>query len=259
MKRSGNIFSLSKLAVACLIFLCASGLSSQAKAEEFAAPTYANVLKLLVRYGALNINDDATLNSYAIVQECKMYKHFYHDDFRWKQFQAAMRQSIRDNIATFPTGIAYNSTLQLDRYDFKNKMYRFTKKTAPRRVNLFSLKAYIDRACEIEKNNIMPSSFQVVLDQPMSLSGIPLSEEDGKTLLHRMDKTGNKNHLVFTRFNFRIIYIEPLFRKKSSSGQFVGLLTQGRGDNVRMDAHLSSVDFYEDEEHKKLIYTYVPN
>lgn len=249
---------MPKLLNVALLSLAVVIGSSSAQADEYVSPTYPNLVKMLVRFGALDIRDNDAIDSYALVVECKLYHHFVANDFKWHDIQDAIRKSIKQDITTFPTGLTYKSQLQLDRYDFKKNLYLFNKKSAPLNVNLFSLQANMDRACDSNAKNLIPKRFQIVLEQSVSLPGIPLSEEEGKLLLKRMKDSGNKDHAVYANFNMRITYIAPVQReKKQDKGEIIGMFIQPqRGDVVRLDAHLTSIDIYEDKDRKKLLYRY---
>ncbi|MDD5585748.1 MAG: DUF4852 domain-containing protein [Alphaproteobacteria bacterium] len=240
-------------------FLVTAGPASL-RAEEYAPPTFSNIVKALVRFGALDISDDNNLNGYAMVVECKLYKRYFDNDFKWHQIQAAMRKAIRQDVSSFPTALYYDATLKLDRYNFKNKVYQFTDKSSLANVDYFTLLARLDDACVIsETNRVLPEEYQFVLDQPLVLAGIPLSEEDGQTLLTRMDGSNNKSHLVFARFNMRIVFISRLTRPLDQNNRPAKMLRQDAGKNfVRLDARMGSIDFYEDEARTKLIYSYRP-
>jgi len=232
------------------------GLST-ARAEDYAEPTYENLVKALVRFGAVNVADNDILDNYARLMECKLYKKFYMDDFQWKQFRTALRQSIKQNIASFPTSFRYEAVLQFGRYDFKKKIYNFTEKTEVRNYNMFELKADRAELCDTTQMNLFPGRFNLVLDEPIYFLGIPLPEEAAQTLLKRMDESGNKDHFVYTNFNLRVVYIARFYREKDKKGNRTGRLRQEtKGGETRFDVRLDSVDFYEDEKKTRLIYSF---
>lgn len=244
------------LLVALIAF---STTAPPAKAEEFVRPSLQNITKILMRFGAINIKDDEILDSYAQIQECKLYQHFYRDDFKWNEFRAAFRESIRDNIESYPMGISYEGTLQLGRYDFKEKLYRFTDKTKIVNTNMFILDGAGDMRCSAYTQNLFPSTYSLVLDQPLYVNGIPLSKDDAKEILKRMEANGNKDHLIYARFNVNIVFVQLLTRKKDNQNLPTGKLVQKANDSaIRLDARAASIDFFEDEGRTKQVYSFRP-
>jgi len=237
-----------------------AGVPQTARAEgEYIKPNFTQILKMLMRFGAIDINDEGVLNNYAKVQECKLYKHFYRDVFRWNQVQAALRKSIRKDIKTYPTSISYDAELQLERYDFKKNIFNFTKKTTLTGVNLFTLDTSKEALCGVENIYFFPTVYNLILDQPINFKGLPLGKDDAKTIFYRLEKSGNKDHIIYTRFNMRVIYIAPLTRQLGLNGKPLDTLTQGRAKKtVRLDSHLDSIEFFEDKDRAKLIYSYRP-
>ena len=244
-----------------LLVLCLLGMFANraAFADEFVSPTYGNLINVLVRYGALDLRDKEVLNSYANINECELYKQFYFDEFKWHDLQIALRKSIRERMETFPTGVYYKTELQLGKYDFKNHVYLFTSKTSPKNSNVFTLDASKDSLCDTGRN-LFPVSFQLVLDQPLSINGLPFNEEEGKALLTRLNDAHNSDHILYARFNMRVLYVAPLKRGVNKQyGEPRGDYMQERhSGHVRIDSHLTSVDLFEDKEMTKLVYSFRP-
>ena len=259
----GNAFSnlrrsLKSFAAVLAVFWALSVFTSPATASEFVVPTVDNILKILIRFGALNMGDDRILDNYAKITECKLYRHFYSDDFRWRDFRDAIRKSIKQNIGEYPTGIYYDAELQLDRYDFKQKIYKFREKSSLKGVDYFTF-VVKDNKCGSEEVRLFPTEYRVVLDQPLLISGIPLSENDAKTLLKRMKDNKNDLLLIYARFNFQIVFVDRLSWNINNKNQETGPLHQsGNKKQARLDANLASIDFFEDKAKTRLIYSYRP-
>ncbi len=251
-----------KVLLTIIAIAAACAMPYSASAQEYAHPTFQNITKSLIRFGAINImKDDEIADDYAIVNECDLYFNFHENDFKWHKIRRLMRQSIRDNVATFPTSFYYDSKLQLGNYDFKEKRYSFSKGTTQKNVNTFTLNAENDSGCGSQKVTALPTKYRMVLDQTMYIPGLPLSEKEGEALLARMKEAGNTDRLVYVRFEIRVLYIAPLSRAatKEYGPAEKGPLTQGNTDgHVHMDSRLDRASFYEDEQMTKLIYDYRP-
>ncbi len=248
-----------------LIFLAILALTlaiGSARAQEYSAASWPNLMRTMVRFNALDLSDLALLDEYAIITDCDLYKAFFTNDFKWNQVRQAMRQSIQANIATFPTNYYYDIQMQLDRYDFTTKLFRFTDRSTVRGVNTLALYAVEGTGCGFADVKFIPRRFRAVLSAPLYLEGFPLNEKDAQELLARMDKNQNSHRIIFARYNLRTVYIEPLRKSMSHTGD--ATVTRYDQSNaisrnaVRLDAQLDSVGFYEDAERTKLIYQYQP-
>lgn len=240
-----------------LLFCCL--FAFPALAEDYAKPTWPNLLQTLVRFNAINIDDDNVLDEYGAVTECDLYKADYRDDFKWNKVRTALRDDIRQKITTFPTSYSYRAELQLDRYDFQEKLFRLTAKTTLQNINALSIYKVVGNPCEGVSIKLLPSAFRVVLDMPLFFEGIPLGQKDAEALLQQMKDDKNSDRIVSAIFNMRIVYIEPMHMAKGSDASSIYVQGSGSDDrSVRLDARLDSVEFYEDAALTKLIYRLQP-
>lgn len=245
----------------CLIALLFIAASPSARADDYAKPTWSSMSRVLARFNALDFSDESLLEEYAIVTECEMYQHFYRDDFQWHKVLETIKASLNQFSVTYPTTYAYDVELQLGRYDFKDRMFRFTEKSKVYNVNTLTLFETTPKACVGERRiSYMPSVFRAVLDAPAYIPGLPLSQKDSETLLELMKVDNNPSRIVKARFNLRIAYVEKFRRIPYSdrAGYYYSQSDKHEHDAAQMDAHLDSVEFYEDAAMKKLIYTYRP-
>lgn len=234
-----------------------------AHAADYIKPGWPDLVRTLIRFNALNVGDDTLLDEYAMIAECDLYKGFFSDDFKWNQVRAALRQSIRQNVATYPTSYYYETSLQLDRYDFHDKLYRFTPKSTIHNVNAFLIYGADGRMeCGAGTVKNIPKIYRAVLDTPIYFEGLPLAQSDAEALLKQMEAEKNNDRVIYARFNLRIVYVSPLRRElKPGEAATNAVYTQGEKsgmDGMRLDAHLDSIEFYGDEAMTKLIYRYQP-
>jgi hypothetical protein len=249
--------AIRRLALALFLFGVAP---SPAAADEYIKPALESMLKTLFRFGAIDISDDAVIDEYAMMFECKLYTGFYNNEFKWRKVRPALRESIRQDVAGWPTSYYYDAKFQLSRYDFGQKMYRIMGDPTRHHVNVFMV--YDDDAktgCNGTRIRIMPTSFRIVLEDSVYFPGIPLAESDAKALLQHMTEAGNTQRFIYVRFNMRVNQVSKLFRSKDSDQQATGPLRQDTKDAaIHLNGRLDSVNFYEDEARTKLIYSYRP-
>lgn len=251
------------LGFVCLTLFLSGGYSASVRADEYVKASHEAMVNTLIRFGAISIGDDLVIDDYAILNECKLFAKFKTDDFKWQRIREGIRQSIRQNVESYPTSYIYEAELQLDRYDFKEKNFVFKEKATIRNVNAFVIYSTEGKECANKPLSVLPRTYRAVLDQPIYFTGLPLAEKDGEALLNRMRDSGNRDRIVYARFKIRITYISPLKRVASNQAsnndnQPVQLEQDGVVGAVRMDARLDGLDIYEDEAHSRLIFSYQP-
>jgi len=257
------------LRLALLVFLLFPHSSRAQAAAPASAPaeqaysdvSWPSLMRTMVRFNAFDTKDPALIDEYAIITECELYKAFYQNDFKWKQVQDAVRKSIDINIATFPTAYHYDAQMQLDRYDFSSKMFRFAPKSVINNVNTFDIYSVEGTGCGSADIKYMPRIFRAVVAVPIYIDGLPLGEKDGNDILQLMTSDHNDSRIITAQFNLRIVYIEPMRRTvdRSVSDQLLHYTqTNVPQRNLRLDARLESIDFFEDPQKTRLIYRYQP-
>ncbi len=201
--------------LAALLFgsLCAAAPS---RADEYIAPTLPDLLRTLIRFGAIDITDNDVIDEYAMTFECKVFARYYEDEFKWRDVRPALRESIRQNVAEWPTSYKYDTKFQLDRYDFKDKMYHIIGDPTRHHVNVFLVYEKDSLpVCGGYKVKILPSSFRLILEESVYFPGIPLSEADAQLLLQHMKEANNPERFVYARFNIRVNQVPKMFRTKN--------------------------------------------
>lgn len=250
---------LKRLILISFVVLISSAATA---ASDYTKASLPNMVRTLVRFNAINLNDNRLLDEYAIITECSLYKALYKDDFKWNKVRTAIRNSIRDNVGTYPTAYNYDTQLQLDRYDFEAKLFRFTEKTVLKSINALVIYQIEAVTCGSGAVTHIPRTFRAVLDTPVYFPGLPLAPKDAEAILKQMETDKNIDRIVTATFNFHIIYIEPLHKNiRSRDNPESDTYSQSNApDNLslRMDAHLDSIDFYQDAAKTKLIYRYEP-
>jgi len=247
---------MTKRIILLFAILC---VASPASAEDYIKPDWTTLIRALVRFNALTLSDDRLLDDYAAISECDLYRKLHSDDFKWQKVRDAIRESMKMNIATFPTAFGYETSLQLDRYDFPNKIFRFSQKTTIHNVNTITLFKFNRPVCGDVNVKYLPSFFRAVMDTPLYFDGLPLAQKDAEALLKQMEATGNKDRIIYVRFNMRIVYIEPFQHMEMGGGDVMLTQTNTKDGHIaRLDVHLDSAEFFEDEAMTKLIYELQP-
>ncbi|MDD3370950.1 MAG: DUF4852 domain-containing protein [Alphaproteobacteria bacterium] len=241
------------LRFAFLVVLGLVSLPSSALADDYIEPSRANLIRTMIRFGAVDLGDENLLDDYARITECDIYSQFYSNDFKWNEVRQAIRKSVQLNVATFPVTFYYDIKLPLGRYDFNAKMFRFSAKDAVDGVNIITLTS-LSSGCNDSDAVYLPRIFRAYLTSTIYTDGLPMPEAEAKALLKRMNESGTRE--IYARYNLRIVYVEPLVkfdgrgrRREASYSQ----TDQKHVDEANLSARLDSIAYYEDHEHTKLL------
>ena len=247
---------LPALIVAAII-ACLLGTVSALAADRgngYTVPTYAALTNTLLRFKSIDLSKNETVDEYAIITQCDLYKEFFADDFKWQRIRKAIRESVKQNMPTFPIKYSAVGSRSLGRYNFEGHVFLFQEPI--KNVGIFSLYSATADDMTCQRPNVLnrrltddtvqflPHDFKATLDYPVTIPGIPMPENEAQALLDRMQKFNNPTRQVYVRFNLQITFIEKL------NTTFFGAIS--------MDARLDSADFFEDKEMKKLLWTYTP-
>ncbi|MGE4351041.1 MAG: DUF4852 domain-containing protein [Bdellovibrionales bacterium] len=255
----------------CLaLFLCLflSGIRAaraEESYEEYIKPGLESVIKTMIRFGALDMKEDAVVDSFARIAACDLYKKYFDDEFQWKKVRPVIRDFVRKEIATYPTGYRYESTLQLGRYNFKEKFFPFTDHSQRFKINVFPFYTKSPNTCGSEPLRGFTQKYSFILDKPIDIVGLPLDPDEAKALLKRLDVAGNMDRIIYVRFNMRVTFVAPLAVEekedphKSLKVANTTQVAQNRDTSAMvLDARLDSAEYYEDDKFSKLIYIYRP-
>ena len=239
-----------------MFFLCK--LALPASAADYIQPSWPDLLRTLVRTKALDLNDTRLIDQYGLVTECELYMALHNDDFKWNQVRNTIRESVRMNIDSFPVTYGYEVPIDLDHYDFDQKLYVFTDMTAIKAINAFLLFEYHNPPCNNQDTTFLPRMYRAVLDAPFSLEGMPITQKDGEAMLQRMRAEGNDHHRIYARFNLTITFVAPWQRRAETNDLKSSTVYEQAGHNdvraIHMQARLDSIDFFEDQQMTRLIH-----
>lgn len=227
-----------------LFVLFFSVLATQANAQAFAPLTYGNVLQSLVRFDALNLENDRILDDYAQVVDCDNFYKNYRDDFAKQARRVALRQDIKKNRMNFPDSYYFTSEMKLGEFDFKARIFALDKASQLNNVNSFALVKLNTREKCVKgaRLTFLPDEIGVTIDQPVTIQGLPISEEKAKALVANMNAVKNYNRVIYARFSMLMVYAPPITTE---------MMTR-----YNADAQLLSVEFFEDKQMTKPIWIY---
>lgn len=214
---------------------------------------YINVLHALMKLGKFKPDNTDFLDTYSMVAHCDVVKGSFSDEFRWNQAREAMKKWLAPRTPKFPTRLGVRSRIMFSRYDSEAKYYLFSDQTPMQKVNTFVTDARPHTPpCDKPNNTLLPSRFQVITNNPVTLPGLRLSEEQAKDLRQKFDQAANPNRIAYIRFNVDITDAEYI-------GPSVFTNQQGAGDRVwKVKATMHSIEFFSDPQYRNRFFYFVP-
>ncbi len=220
------------------------------QATVYAAANTSNLMLAMLRSNALDQSDPLVRNDYLLVQECDLYRDNFRDEFKMRRLEEAAAKTITKNRAGWPNAFTFNAPLRLDHYDFKSEQYLFDKDSQLLNVNSFVLLYSSESGICIpgKSLNRFPASIGVRIDQPISVSGIPLPQAQAETLLHDLQASGGSaNKQIYARFNIAATFMPPVESLLHASEAKLG--------RYYFDGRLMQIEFFEDANYKRPIWT----
>ncbi|MEJ0062826.1 MAG: DUF4852 domain-containing protein [Alphaproteobacteria bacterium] len=248
-----------KKILSVMIMVLALSWPLAASAGEFLEPTLPRMLQAMLRFGALDLDTDVVIDDYAKIAECDLYTTFGGDDFKWHKIRDGLRAKIKEELVTYPTNFYAKGLISLDRYDFNNKIFRLALgQGGIRGVNSFLLVEAPRTVCGTTIK-MLPMNYEAVVDAQINIPGFVMDEADASALLARLTQNGNVDRQIMAKFNLRLVYIDRIPIDYSLADKWYDKTSRvSRISDLKIDAKLESVEFFEDKAMTKRIYVYKP-
>jgi hypothetical protein len=215
---------------------------------------YVNVLHALMHLGKFKTDGVEYLDAYSMTAHCDVVKGSYTNEFRWNEAREAIKKWIALKGPHLPTRLGVRSQIMFSRYDVPSKYYLFSEETPIRKINTFNTNTRPNVApCDKPAVQLLPNKFEVITNNPLTLPGLRLSEDQAKDLYQKFEQSGNTHKVAYIRFNIDILdsdYLGPSFFGRK--GQSVSDPTW------KVKATLNSVEFFSDPEYHNRFYYFVP-
>lgn len=225
------------------------------KKDEYVDPSHENLSKLMWALGAVSVKNDEAVDNYLRINECDVYKRFFHNDIEWEKIREATKNYINQKVGLFPMKFEVVVPIYLGRYNADRSFFELeeqSKMHGLRRLNIFSN----SEKSVCGKRNVQVKSYPrdmiLTLNRPFSFTRVPVDRsiaelyiEDVRTNLDGYNdsvKLNNHQRVAFMRAKVRI----------TSFKEYV-TLAQGR-INAVLFGQLDGIEVYADMERQKLLY-----
>jgi|GEM_PF-1143395 len=237
---------LSASAVASPPAVSAEDEISGGRGEAFAAPTFRELALTSLMLEAFDPNKSETIDQYAKLMYCPLYKENFKSDFAWNNIRQELGRKLQGKREYFRTHYEITGVVYLGRYSFETQDFPFVKKTALVNVGSLSLltppqRGFINDWFVCDENTFstfFPTGYLFALPQPLTLDRLKMPMEEAEKLLKRMDLMNNNDRALFIRFRVRLLGAGKILARSNTS-------------DILLRGELVAVDLFYDREMTK--------
>ena len=221
------------------------GVRRQPADDPFAKTPEASVALLARAYLKLSgseLTDDALIDDFASLEYCNLMTRFYSDEFYWRKARDAIRAKIEKDRENFVEELIYKGRVEMASYDFDAQKLMMSPSFRFEKLGQFRITMSAASNCLRRQMVNLPIEYNVRLMKPISLDGIPMDQKTAYDLTRHMQKTNNKNRVVYISFRFNV---NNFVKSVSQPGIPISAVARAR---------LTGLRFYSDPERRIILY-----
>lgn len=216
--------------------------------------------KLYWKLQKFDINDDAALDTYLMINECEIYSEYNYNELEWSGIRQNAKVFIKENVETFPDRFKFVQPLRLDEYDSKNGVFHIQDNYKIDGIRKFEVisKDASDQICIAREGRYIknyPAVLLIELTQPINLTSISMTKDQAVEYINdKMQYVENVSSAGRTRDlirSYRDAYI--IMKIKIMSYKGTDYIENGVHRSI-VYALLEGYEVYADREHTKLLY-----
>lgn len=220
---------------------------------KYGETTLEGMSDVLFRKGILRTDDPAAIEEYIRIHECGLYEQYMNDDFSWNRIREAYARELQLRLPTLPDGIEIVSALPLGQYNLATNEFEISSGSKFERmayITVMKTEGGSYDACSHIRSTVFvprvhPLELNVKIDVPLTLTGIPITQEVANKLIDEMNKrqelTEERKRTVTLVMRIRVTNVDPL----SSVTDPLRRTILGLIDDLRI---------YESPERKQLLF-----
>lgn len=224
--------------------------------DAYLKPTVPNLSHLYWKLGAYKEITKDSIDNYLLINECDIYKKYFHNDFQWKQISEITSKNLLATKDSFSSKFKFMFPVDFGRYDDERKGFPLINSTALykfHRMEVFANKMN-EKICGYDRAiTAYPRNIMLALTKPLNLDFIPVDYDRAQLFLkrykERIGRTSKRqDRRAFIRL--RINFFRHLGVTRGLDNQPIAIVY---GD-------LEGIDFFEQETEEGLLavldYTY---
>lgn len=223
--------------------------------DEYVPAKFTNLSRLYWAMGKLNIDSNADIDNFLLINECDLYKQYINNDLEWAELRKAVQAKINKDLATYPRKFEVLIPLYLGEYNTNTSSFALRKGSgfdAVQRLEVAPNDPYV-RICDIpgEVPNY-PRNMILILNRPFSLDHVPVQPELAKLYI---EETRKKFEELPPRFQSEKYKRVAYLRIKVTVTKYKETIILGaRQARAVFFAQWDGFEVYADPTQEKLLY-----
>jgi hypothetical protein len=226
-------------------------------------PTREKFSRLYWVMDMLDLNDDAAIDNFLMINECDIYKDYYFNEFEWKKIRESGRKFLEENKDSFPIRFEIVQPLFLGEYDTATKSFDVIPEYQVKETRRMEILPdnYTDKAClddgsgRIPIIDKYPGGVIAEFNRPINITKIPVPPDLAKYYIEEKLKSFKKlgytkqtqDNLYNTRDAYIFMHIKFFANKGTTTRYDSYTLTD-------MMAILEGMEVYADRDKKVLLW-----
>ncbi len=226
-------------------------------------PTMTKLSQLYWTLGKLDLNEDPNVDFFLMINECDIYKDYFHNEFEWKTVRDATRKFISDNRNKFSLRFEVMQQLNLGEYHLETERFDIVPEAQIKNTRRFEVFAndYDVPICNYDiGGNVRPipgypRGLLVELTRPIMLTSLPVDkltahnyiEEKLKPFKALNPQYQNMDNLYALRDAYLVMKIK-LFAYRGEGYSTISMQL------AEVLGILEGIEIYADRKKKKLLY-----
>lgn len=233
------------------------------KEIRYETPSLASLSRLYWAISKMDINNDVHVDNFMLINECGLYKDFYHNELEWGGIRDAAREHIKGSVGSFSTHLEYLQLIHLGDYDSANQSFEIYQEDKILGGRSFEILArdIDDNVCSKQMNVIegYPKGLYIELNRPVVLDRIVVPRAAAEKYIEEKLKIFNsiapvsqtKKKLYETREAYLVMRVNIIAYDQDTS-----IKSGGREVNLaKVYAILDGYSVYSDKEKRNLLFS----
>lgn len=229
------------------------------KSEEYVEATLENFSRAYWRFRKFDIEDRDAIDNYMRINECDLYREYYHNEFEWSGIRNATKEFLIANKKKFPENFQFVQPISLGEYDFEKKGFNVAKEyrlNGVKRFEIASKSVGVDVCGDNMPIHNYPKVIALELTRPLIFEFFEVDPELAEEVLaEKMDDYENLPAANKTRQSFlearEVVMVAKvkMFAYKPSDFQ-----SRHGYYLAKMLGILEEIEVYADKDRKQLLY-----
>ena len=226
-------------------------------------PTFEKFSQLFWALSKMDINKNADVDFFLMINECDIYKDYFHNEFEWQTIRQSSKEFLTQNKSTFPLRYEMMQPLKLGEYNTKTEKFEIMPEYQIKNTRRFEIMAnnYTADICNYgnragEEIPGYPRGLLIELTRPIMITSLPVDpvnarlyiEEKLKSFKGLQAQHQNVSNLYLARDAYLVMKIKFFAYRKDLQSKASGYQL------AEVLGILEGIEVYADRKKKKLLY-----